>query len=158
MASGSGDDEAKARGGSWRLVGPAARLSATRCRLVYCSLGRDADVCLFHVRGEFFAMDARCAHSGGPLCEGDIEEADGVLQVFCPWHDYDFDLRTGKSGTSLQVREPRPPTRPFCCLYADALLFSLHHIHSLFLLLYTSCRRSIKIKDFHRRRIIPFYF
>lgn len=40
---------------------------------------------------------------GGPLCEGDIEEADGVLQVFCPWHDYDFDLRTGKSGTSLQV-------------------------------------------------------
>lgn len=40
---------------------------------------------------------------GGPLCEGDIEDADGVLQVFCPWHDYDFDLRTGKSGTSLQV-------------------------------------------------------
>lgn len=40
---------------------------------------------------------------GGPLCEGDIEEAEGVLQVFCPWHDYDFDLRTGKSGTSLQV-------------------------------------------------------
>lgn len=26
-----------------------------------------------------------------------------MLQVFCPWHDYDFDLRTGKSGTSLQV-------------------------------------------------------
>lgn len=40
---------------------------------------------------------------GGPLCEGDIEEVEGVLQVFCPWHDYDFDLRTGKSGTSLQV-------------------------------------------------------
>lgn len=40
---------------------------------------------------------------GGPLCEGDIEEVDGVLQVFCPWHDYDFDLRTGKSGSSLQV-------------------------------------------------------
>lgn len=77
MASGSGDDEAKARGGSWRLVGPAARLSATRCRLVYCSLGRDADVCLFHVRGEFFAMDARCAHSGkthpAPGREADTE-------------------------------------------------------------------------------------
>lgn len=42
---------------------------------------------------------------GGPLCEGDIEEADGVLQVFCPWHDYNFDLRTGKSGTSLQVSD-----------------------------------------------------
>ncbi|XP_037326093.2 Rieske domain-containing protein [Pungitius pungitius] len=103
MASGFGDgDEGEERGGSWRLIGPVAGLAATRCRLVYCSLGRDSDVCLFHVRGEFFAMDARCAHAGGPLCEGDIEEADGVLQVFCPWHDYNFDLRTGKSGTSLQ--------------------------------------------------------
>ena len=44
-----------------------------------------------------------CGCTGGPLCEGDIEEADGVLQVFCPWHDYDFDLRTGRSGTSLQA-------------------------------------------------------
>uniref|UniRef100_A0A3B3XAN5 Rieske domain-containing protein n=1 Tax=Poecilia mexicana TaxID=48701 RepID=A0A3B3XAN5_9TELE len=40
--------------------------------------------------------------TGGPLCEGDIEEADGVLQVFCPWHDYGYDLRTGKSGTLLE--------------------------------------------------------
>ncbi|MBN3285170.1 RFESD protein, partial [Polyodon spathula] len=39
---------------------------------------------------------------GGPLCEGDIEEADGVLKVFCPWHDYDFDIRTGESQTGLQ--------------------------------------------------------
>lgn len=102
MASGTGDDEGKTGGGSWRLIGPAAELSKKRCRLMYSSLGYDRDVCLFYVKGEFFAMDARCAHSGGPLCEGDIEEADGALKVFCPWHDYDFDLRTGKSGTSLQ--------------------------------------------------------
>lgn len=102
MASGSGDDEGKTGGVSWRLIGPAAELSKKRCRLMYSPLGCDADVCLFYVKGEFFAMDARCAHSGGPLCEGDIEEAEGVLQVFCPWHDYNFDLRTGKSGTSLQ--------------------------------------------------------
>lgn len=48
-------------------------------------------------------MDGFLCASGGPLCEGDIEEVEGVLHVFCPWHDYDFDLRTGKSGTSLQV-------------------------------------------------------
>lgn len=47
---------------------------------------------------------------GGPLCEGDIEEAEGVLQVFCPWHDYDFDLRTGKSGSSLQVGDKHGAT------------------------------------------------
>ncbi|XP_030289611.1 Rieske domain-containing protein [Sparus aurata] len=104
MASGSGDDEGNAEGGSWRLVGPAAELASKRCRLMYSPLGRGSDVCLFYVKGEFFAMDARCAHSGGPLCDGDIEEADGVLKVFCPWHDYDFDLRTGKSGSSLQQK------------------------------------------------------
>ncbi|XP_040897059.1 uncharacterized protein si:ch211-212d10.2 isoform X1 [Toxotes jaculatrix] len=102
MASGSGNEEGNTEGVSWRLIGPASELSKKRCRLMYSSLGYDSDVCLFYVKGEFFAMDARCSHSGGPLCEGDIEEADGVLQVFCPWHDYDFDLRTGKSGTSLQ--------------------------------------------------------
>ncbi|KAK5907415.1 Rieske domain-containing protein [Pseudochaenichthys georgianus] len=102
MASGSGDEEGDTEVGSWRLIGPVEVLSKKRCRLMYCSLGFKSDVCLFYVKGEFFAMDARCAHSGGPLCEGDIEEADGVLQVFCPWHDYDFNLRTGKSGTSLQ--------------------------------------------------------
>ncbi|XP_074491762.1 Rieske domain-containing protein [Sebastes fasciatus] len=104
MASGSGDEEGNTEGASWRLIGPTAALSKQRCRLMHSPLGRDSDVCLFYVKGEFFAMDARCAHKGGPLCEGDIEEADGVLQVFCPWHDYDFNLRTGKSGTSLQQR------------------------------------------------------
>lgn len=71
---------------------------------MYSSLGFNSDVCLFHVKGEFYAMDARCSHKGGPLCDGDIEDADGVLQVFCPWHDYDFNLCTGKSQTGLQQR------------------------------------------------------
>ncbi|TWW57734.1 Rieske domain-containing protein [Takifugu rubripes] len=102
MASGCGEEDGQAEGASWRLIGPVAALSSRRCRLLFSSLGRGSDVCLFYVKGEFFAMDARCAHSGGPLCEGDIEEVEGVLQVFCPWHDYNFDLRTGKSGTSLQ--------------------------------------------------------
>ncbi|KPP66059.1 Rieske domain-containing protein-like, partial [Scleropages formosus] len=90
-------------GSVWRLVGPLAELSQRRCRLLHSSFGRGSDVCLFYLQGRFSAMDARCAHSGGPLCDGDIEEADGVLQVFCPWHDYDFDIQTGKSQTGLQV-------------------------------------------------------
>uniref|UniRef100_A0A3P8UTL5 Si:ch211-212d10.2 n=2 Tax=Cynoglossus semilaevis TaxID=244447 RepID=A0A3P8UTL5_CYNSE len=102
MASGSNDDEGNTEDVCWSLIGSASELSKKRCRLMYSSLGHDSDVCLFFVNGEFFAMDARCAHAGGPLCEGDIEEANGVLKVFCPWHDYEFELRTGKSGTSLQ--------------------------------------------------------
>lgn len=55
---------------------------------------------------------------GGPLCEGDIEEADGALKVFCPWHDYGFDLRTGESGSSLQVGSELWCLFVFClCLF-----------------------------------------
>lgn len=64
MASGLGDEEGNAEGASWRLIGPASELSKKRCRLMYSSLGYDSDVCLYYVKGEFFAMDARCAHSG----------------------------------------------------------------------------------------------
>ncbi|MBN3309723.1 RFESD protein, partial [Amia calva] len=110
MASGKAEDGDKASADSWRLIGPATELSKKQCRLMYSSLGCASDLCLFHIRGEFYAMEARCAHSGGPLCEGDIEEADGVLQVFCPWHDYDFDIRTGKSQTGLQVRDTEGST------------------------------------------------
>ncbi|KAG7487987.1 hypothetical protein MATL_G00029460 [Megalops atlanticus] len=101
MASGNVEENTPSAS-LWRMVGPVTELSKKQCRLLYSSLGYASDVCLFFIKGEFFAMDARCAHSGGPLCQGDIEEADGVLQVFCPWHDYDFNLRTGKSQTGLQ--------------------------------------------------------
>ncbi|XP_010869900.1 Rieske domain-containing protein [Esox lucius] len=98
----TGNEQKIANRLSWRLIGPASELSKKQCRLMFSSVGCESDVCLFYVKGEFFAMDARCAHSGGPLCDGDIEDTHGVLQVFCPWHDYDFNLRTGLSGTGLQ--------------------------------------------------------
>ncbi|KAJ8374567.1 hypothetical protein SKAU_G00051470 [Synaphobranchus kaupii] len=101
MASGSVDENTH-NTVLWRLLGPVTELSKKQCRLVYSALGFNSDVCLIFIKGEFFAMDARCAHAGGPICQGDIEEADGILQVFCPWHDYDFNIRTGKSQTGLQ--------------------------------------------------------
>lgn len=64
MASGSGGEEGTTNGAEWRLIGPTAVLSKQRCRLMYSSLGYASDVCLFYVKGEFFAMDARCSHSG----------------------------------------------------------------------------------------------
>ncbi|XP_005999474.1 Rieske domain-containing protein [Latimeria chalumnae] len=99
MACGPREDGNRAE---WRLLGPLPELSRRQCRLVHSSAGRGADVCLFHVDGTFYAMDARCSHAGGPIYEGDIEEADGALKVYCPWHYYDFDLRTGLSDVGLQ--------------------------------------------------------
>ena len=64
---------------------------------------------VFNVDGEFFALRNRCPHQGGALCEGQLW---GVLEsslpgeyryresrevVACPWHGWEFHLRTGQS-------------------------------------------------------------
>lgn len=41
--------------------------------------------------------------TGGPLEQGDIEDFDGELKIVCPWHSYDFDLKTGISSSGLHV-------------------------------------------------------
>jgi nitrite reductase/ring-hydroxylating ferredoxin subunit len=40
---------------------------------------------------------------GGPLEQGDIEDFDGDLRIVCPWHSFDFDLKTGRSSSGLHV-------------------------------------------------------
>jgi 3-phenylpropionate/trans-cinnamate dioxygenase ferredoxin subunit len=64
---------------------------------------------VFNVNGEFFALRNRCPHQGGPLCSGRLA---GVLEpglpgeyrysragelLRCPWHGWEFDVRTGQS-------------------------------------------------------------
>jgi nitrite reductase/ring-hydroxylating ferredoxin subunit len=50
-------------------------------------------IVLYNLSGKFYATSATCAHLGGPLDEGLFE--DGV--VTCPWHAWQFDVRTGES-------------------------------------------------------------
>jgi 3-phenylpropionate/trans-cinnamate dioxygenase ferredoxin subunit len=67
-------------------------------------------VAVFNVEGELFALVDRCPHKGGPLCEGKLtglvearepgryrfSRAGEILR--CPWHGWEFDLRTGLSA------------------------------------------------------------
>jgi nitrite reductase/ring-hydroxylating ferredoxin subunit len=69
--------------------------------------GREIGV--FKVRGRFYALRNRCAHQGGPVCEGDLlawlrsdrpgqyelDERRKLLE--CPWHGWEYDLETGQS-------------------------------------------------------------
>ncbi len=41
----------------------------------------------------FFALNSICPHMGGPMSCGPV--SDGKLH--CPWHDWAFDIETGKS-------------------------------------------------------------
>ncbi len=53
-------------------------------------------IVIFNVDGTFFALDNTCAHRGGPLGEGELE---GEV-VTCPWHSWEYNVRTGMSLTT----------------------------------------------------------
>jgi nitrite reductase/ring-hydroxylating ferredoxin subunit len=64
---------------------------------------------VFNVGGRFFALRNRCAHQGGPLCQGRVfvcldserpgeyRYEDGRYLLECPWHGWEFDMATGRS-------------------------------------------------------------
>lgn len=64
---------------------------------------------VFNLGGEFFALKNRCPHEGGPLCKGYLSgfvtsrepgkysySRQGEI-LRCPWHAWEFDVRTGQS-------------------------------------------------------------
>jgi nitrite reductase (NADH) small subunit len=56
-------------------------------------------VALFNVAGSFHALAGRCPHRGGPLGQGFL---DGP-QVSCPWHNWTFDVTTGRNVASADL-------------------------------------------------------
>ncbi len=59
-------------------------------------------VALFNIGGEYFALDGVCPHQGGPLAEGELT---GCV-VTCPWHSWQFDVRTGQHQLNRNVIQP----------------------------------------------------
>jgi nitrite reductase/ring-hydroxylating ferredoxin subunit len=53
----------------------------------------DREIALARVDGEFYATQGHCLHLQGPLGEGRLE--DHVLT--CPWHGWQYDIRTGEN-------------------------------------------------------------
>ena len=64
-------------------------------------------VALFNVDGEYFALDGICPHQGGPLGKGYLQ---GCI-VTCPWHGFQFDVRTGEHQTTPNLRQPTFPLK-----------------------------------------------
>jgi nitrite reductase/ring-hydroxylating ferredoxin subunit len=64
---------------------------------------------IFNLDGEFFALRNRCPHQAGALCEGTLwgvlrADVPGVFDyspsreiLTCPWHGWEFHVRTGQS-------------------------------------------------------------
>jgi 3-phenylpropionate/trans-cinnamate dioxygenase ferredoxin subunit len=58
---------------------------------------------VYNCNGELLAIEDRCSHDDGPLCEGDWEHDE--CKVICPRHGSAFDLRSGRPLT-LPAFEP----------------------------------------------------
>jgi nitrite reductase (NADH) small subunit len=56
-------------------------------------------ICIANENGIYSAMDDVCAHRGGPLGQGIVDRG----RVVCPWHGWQFDLKTGKSDQSAML-------------------------------------------------------
>lgn len=88
------------------VVAPVAEFLAGTHRLVHIN-GRA--VAVYNVGGEFFGIANACPHQGGSLCDGHLGSlvtSDGPGQyrlerkgeiLRCPWHGWEFDIRSGQS-------------------------------------------------------------
>ena len=50
---------------------------------------------VYRIDGAFYAIEDRCSHDDGPLCEGEREG----YEVICPRHGARFDLESGRPLT-----------------------------------------------------------
>ncbi len=67
------------------------------------------DIVVLNIKGELFALSDKCPHKGASLCGGlltglvqsngpgdyQYDRAGEILR--CPWHQWEFDVRTGRS-------------------------------------------------------------
>lgn len=75
-------------------VCPADELPPGEVKIVHAG---SVSVGVYNLDGEFHAIEDRCSHDDGPLCEGEFDPEAGV--VICPRHGANFDIRSGRALT-----------------------------------------------------------
>ena len=76
-------------------VAPADEFPPGSRKLVVAGPGRYVGV--YNCGGSLYAIEDRCSHDDGPLCEGDWDQ--DTCRVVCPRHGSHFDLSTGAALT-----------------------------------------------------------
>jgi 3-phenylpropionate/trans-cinnamate dioxygenase ferredoxin subunit len=91
---------------SKHIVAPVTEFLAGTHRLVHVN-GRP--IAVFNIGGEFLGIANACPHQGGSLCDGHLgslvtSDAPGQYRLErkgeilrCPWHGWEFDIRSGQS-------------------------------------------------------------
>jgi 3-phenylpropionate/trans-cinnamate dioxygenase ferredoxin subunit len=75
---------------------------------------------IFKVDGRFYGLMNRCPHMGGELCKGhlvgeltskgpgDFTYNPATTLLMCPWHGWEYDVRTGQSYLNPKTARARP--------------------------------------------------
>lgn len=71
------------------------------------AIAGDCVVAVGRADGELFALDGICLHAGGPLGEGRLS---GSI-LTCPWHGWQYDVRTGRTCLNERICTRRFPVR-----------------------------------------------
>jgi nitrite reductase (NADH) small subunit len=86
------------------------------------------EIGVFLIGGKFYAYQNLCRHRGGPVCQGrmihKVEEVLGEdktskglafseeeLHIVCPWHGFEYDLRTGENAGEREIRLKKFPVK-----------------------------------------------
>ncbi len=109
------------------VIGKVSEIPPGQRKIVVPFRGR-AGIGVFNVAGSFYAVRNICPHKQGPLCTGEfsgrvltspppsvqssapVVEGDGEL-LRCPWHQWPFEISTGRCLTNPDVRVKTYPVR-----------------------------------------------
>lgn len=103
------------------LVGRRDEFSEGSRRVLSCD---GTEIGVFLIGGELVAWHNECPHRFGPVCQGRmykrvLEPVDdngqvrslaydeGVTNIVCSWHGYEFDLKTGLNQGSDRIKLKR---------------------------------------------------
>jgi nitrite reductase/ring-hydroxylating ferredoxin subunit len=104
-----------------KFVGKLSEFKDGDRRIVFVG---DTEIGLFRHEGRFYAYSNYCLHQGGPACEGliiaKVEEkimpdktsrglyfSDTDVNFVCPWHGYEYDMKTGECISDRKLRLKR---------------------------------------------------
>jgi nitrite reductase/ring-hydroxylating ferredoxin subunit len=98
-------------------VGPIEDFAEGTVRIVRAA-GREIGIIRW--AGAVYALNNLCSHQSGPVCTGilgphltarrpgEMELDPGAPVLACPWHGWEFDVRTGRA-----LHDPRHSIRTF---------------------------------------------
>ena len=95
-----GDAAAGENHGGWEDVCAPEEIEEGFAKVVRLSTGDR--VAVFRHEAQLSAISNACAHQNGPLGEGKIIDC----LVTCPWHGFQYDVRTGRSPAPFTEKVP----------------------------------------------------